>query len=160
MSGPGLERRRELALLATLVALLLLLQLVRPARTNPPENPHLTLWSQLPVDPATASLLDRACVDCHSDRTRWPAYSAVAPVSWLVARDVTEGRHHLNLSEWGLYQRQRQGKLLQKMCKEAEEGDMPPPQYTLVHRGAKLSKDDVTTLCAWTRTERRAPSPP
>ena len=80
----------------------------RPDRTNPPEDPSLTFASQQYVPATVSATLERACYDCHSNRTVWPWYSAIAPVSWLVADDVEEGRKHLNFSEWGTYTRKRQ----------------------------------------------------
>jgi hypothetical protein len=50
-------------------------------------------------DPQTRQLAQRACFDCHSNQTSWPWYSNIAPVSWLVQRDVLEGRQRLNFSE-------------------------------------------------------------
>jgi hypothetical protein len=62
-------------------------------------NPPLVAEPSWP-DTGSRLLAERACFDCHSNQTRWPWYSYVAPASWLVAYDVTEGREHLNFSEW------------------------------------------------------------
>jgi len=64
------------------------------------------------VDPQVAGILDRACADCHSNKTRWPWYSHVAPVSWFVIDHVNHGRSHLNFSEWGRYDAFEQRDLL------------------------------------------------
>ena len=76
------------------------LQFFRPARTNPPENADLTLFAEVSVPPDVARILQRSCLDCHSDRTRWPWYSNVAPVSWFVAGHVDHGRGEMNFSRW------------------------------------------------------------
>lgn len=52
------------------------------------------------VPPSVVNIFAQACVNCHSDQTRWPWYSHVAPVSWLVEIDVKRAREHLNLSRW------------------------------------------------------------
>src|SRR5690348_6573673 len=72
-------------------------QLVRPQRTNPP------VVSDVAAPPEIEAVLRRACFDCHSNETAWPWYTAVAPISWVLHRDVLEGRRRLNFSEWGEY---------------------------------------------------------
>lgn len=86
--------------------------------------------------PTTRELTKIACFDCHSDLTVWPWYSNVAPVSWLVYRDVEEGRRRLNFSEWNS-RSQSAGEIIEKI----NEGEMPPIQYTIIHKNAIL---DVT----------------
>jgi hypothetical protein len=83
----------------------------------------------------------RACFDCHSNETVWPWYAEVAPVSWYVQQDVSEGRRELNFSEW------------QRAYKEANEapqvvikGSMPPRGYTLFHPEARLTPEERRTL--------------
>jgi len=52
------------------------------------------------------------------------------------------GRRHVNFSEWGTYPIEKSGKLLEEICKEVREGDMPPLQYMPMHGGSKLTKAD------------------
>jgi len=132
------------------------IQLIRPARTNPPVDQSHTLEAVVFVPPKIESILQRACDDCHSDLTRWPWYSNVAPVSWFVIDHVDSGRRHVNFSEWfrrdtknpAEYTRER----FQAMCRQMQTGDMPLTSYLLVHRTAKLSQDDIETICQWTKT--------
>lgn len=135
-----------------LFVLLVVAQLVRPAKTNPPSNPSANLMTKAPHD--VAQIFDRACRDCHSNETRWPLYSQVAPMSWLVAYDVREGRDHFNYSEWTSIDPDDQDKLLGGVCTLAKKGRMPLWQYVLIHRGAKLSPTEVTTLCTWSEKMR------
>jgi hypothetical protein len=128
-----------------------IIQFVRPARTNPVADQALSLQSRLPVDPKVAAILDRSCADCHSNRTRWPWYSNVAPVSWFVTGHVYDGRRNLNFSEWGNYDQRRQNARLQQMCDLASSGAMPLSSYTPLHPGSKLTLDQVKTLCEWTK---------
>ena len=81
---------------AVLVAAFLLLQLKNPPRTNPPIVSDLMATN--PPPPQIAAMLHAACYDCHSHETKWPWYSHLAPMSWLVANDVNEGRNNLDLS--------------------------------------------------------------
>lgn len=85
--------------------------------------------------PQTRELFLRACGDCHSNQTSWPWYSNIAPVSWLVAHDVEEGRSHFNVSQWGSQPKNEGG----DAAGELREGEMPPWFYLLPHPEAKLS---------------------
>jgi heme-binding protein len=131
----------------TLVAIpviLLAIQLVPVNRSNPP------VTSEVPAPENVRAVLRVACYDCHSNETTWPWYSRVAPVSWLIARDVHQGRKELNYSEWNLLDAQRQAKKLKESRDEVVDGDMPPWYYRAIHTDATLSADDRTALRDWT----------
>ena len=95
------------------------------------------------------AVLRRACYDCHSHETVWPWYSTVAPISWLVAHDVHEGREELDFSTWDAYAPAKRAKLLRETAKETSEGEMPPWYYVLVHPDARLANEDVVLLRTW-----------
>jgi hypothetical protein len=130
-------------------------QLVRPAKTNPPAEQSLSIERQMQLDPKVESILDRSCNDCHSNKTRWPWYTNVAPVSWFVINHVNEGRSHLNLSEWGKLDRNRQRHRLEDMCEMVQNGEMPLTSYTPLHPGSKLTPQDVKIVCDWANKERQ-----
>jgi hypothetical protein len=120
------------------VATLLVIQLVPYGRDN--GNPPIIgepTWDA----PATRTLAKQACFDCHSNETEWPAYSRIAPVSWLVQHDVTEGRAALNFSEWPRKQEEAQ-----EAAETVIEGEMPPGAYKLIHAHARLSTADRDRL--------------
>ncbi len=143
---------KRIALL--LVGLAFAAQLVRPDRTNPPVNPAMTIQAKLHVTPQVASIFKRACKDCHSHETVWPWYSNVTPINWLLANDVRGGRRLLNLSDWGSYTEKRALGKLNDVCGEVTDGLMPLPSYLRIHSEARLSPDDVKTICSWTESER------
>jgi hypothetical protein len=144
-----------LKLLALVVVVVLIgLQFVRPARTNPAADPSQSIHARQQVSPQVAAILDRSCQDCHSNTTRWPWYSNVAPVSWFVIDHVNHGRSHLNLSEWGSLDNRKASKKLEEICEEVQDGEMPLASYTYIHWSAKVSPEDVKTLCEWTAAER------
>jgi len=87
--------------------------------------------------PDTRELARRACFNCHSFETVWPWYARYAPVSWLIARDVQEGREKLNFSDW--QGGTREGERPEEIEKEITEGEMPPFAYRLAHPEARLS---------------------
>ncbi|MCA9542733.1 MAG: heme-binding domain-containing protein [Myxococcales bacterium] len=93
--------------------------------------------------PQTKALAQRACYDCHSNETKWPWYSHVAPVSWLVQHHVEDGRKHLNFSRFDQPQ-----KHAHESAEEIEEGEMPMAGYVLLHGEAKLSDAEKQLLMA------------
>src|SRR5574340_1500681 len=103
------------------LALLLLIQAVPYGRDhqNPPVVQEPT-WDSL----ATKEMATRACYDCHSNETVWPWYSHVAPMSWLVQRDVDKGRSKLNFSDL-----QAAGDEIEELGEVVLEGEMPMPIY-------------------------------
>jgi Haem-binding domain len=107
------------------------------------------------VPPSVAGVLAKACVNCHSEKTQWPWYSRVAPVSWLVENDVKHAREHLNLSRWDGLQEVDQRMLLTAIATVIENHEMPPHKYVVLHPEAKLSADDSVRVIEWTRAERR-----
>ena len=92
---------------------------------------------------------------CHSSQTTWPWYSYVAPVSWLVERDVRRGRDHMNFSDRQQYTFQQRQKLLADVASAVKTGEMPLRQYAFIHQDAKLTDADRDLVYQWARTERR-----
>lgn len=124
-------------------ACLVAAQFVPVTRDNPPvETP-------VPAPPAVESILRRACYDCHSNETVWPWYSRVAPVSWVVARDVHQGRRHLNFSTWNRLDSRQRSDLLEEVWEEIAAGDMPMAIYLPLHPEARLTDADKAAVEAW-----------
>jgi hypothetical protein len=118
-------------------------QFIPVDRDNPPVE------SDIPTSPQVKAILRRACYDCHSNETVWPWYSRIAPVSWLIANDVREGRGELNFSTWNRYSTQQQVKKLRESWEKVAEGEMPPWFYLAVHRDVRLSAEDRARLRQW-----------
>ena len=96
------------------------------------------------------TMLKHSCFDCHSNQTRYPWYDRIAPASWLVANHVREGKKQLNFSDWGSKDLSDKLAILGQIQEEVKSGSMPLPSYTLIHRDAKLSKEQVDELVKWT----------
>ena len=143
-------RRRIRIVLLGLLVLVVGIQLVPVDRSNPPEQ------GVVPAPAPVLAVLQRSCFDCHSNQTRWPWYTEVSPMSWFVANHVTDGRRHLNYSEWDKYPIPKAAHKLEEMCEQARGGDMPLPSYLWIHRGARLSPADIEALCTWTTAARAA----
>jgi hypothetical protein len=128
-----------------LIVILVALQLVPVDSTNPP--PRAEPGAPAPVQ----ELLKRSCYDCHSNETVWPWYSRIAPVSWLIARDVKKGRREVNFSVWDNYEEKRKARKLREIAKEVEKGDMPPRYYTPLHPQARLSATERELIVKWAK---------
>ncbi len=112
------------------------------------ENPNDLLVTTA-VPNKIAVMLKAACYDCHSNETTYPWYSYVAPVKWLVYRDIKEGREELNFSEWASMSKMDQATALSDISDEVSEGDMPMKIYPIMHAEAKLSDDDRQEIANW-----------
>ena len=124
--------------LAAVIVLLVLIQLIPYGRdhTNPPVRTEVKFDSE-----QTHALVQRACYDCHSNQTEWPWYSNIAPISWLIAHDVQDGREKLNFSEWDRPQREAN-----RAAREVQDGSMPQWYYLILHPSANLSGDEKQAL--------------
>lgn len=145
-----MSRRLKQAAVA-FVVVVVAAQLVRPERANPPIEPSRAIQAHVGAASGLAAVLDRACGDCHSNSTVWPWYTQIAPLSWLMAYGVKEGRNAVNFSEWGAYPAARQRELLEQSCRDVSQGKMPGSPWTLLHPEARLSAQDIQTICAAAR---------
>jgi hypothetical protein len=137
--------------LRTLAIVFLLMQFVRPDRTNPEIDPALDLHASAELNESVSSLLRTSCYDCHSNETVWPWYAHVAPSSWFVTKHVNEGRRHLNFSTWGAYPPSKADHKLEEIVEYVENGEMPLPSYLPLHAEAKLTDDDRLLIMDWAR---------
>lgn len=132
---------------AILVSILLGLLFIGMQFVSTPAMPRAaasTVRMAQVIDPQVGAIVDRACRDCHSSGSSLPWYSHVAPVSWIVSKDVNDAREILDFSKWTDQPGERG-----LICAAVSSGNMPLASYTLIHQDAKLSKRDVDLLCQW-----------
>src|SRR5215471_16786310 len=127
------------------LALMVLIQLVPVTKSNPPLETEISAPSNV------QAILNRSCYDCHSNKTVWPWYSHVAPVSWLVSSDVSGARRKMNFTTWNRYTSEQQVRKVKGIWDEVDKGDMPPWYYLIEHNNARLSADDKSILHDWTQ---------
>ncbi len=149
----GFSKKSFIGLVAALILVFVLIQLYPVSTTNPPIEKDVLASAE------AKSVLRRSCYDCHSNETRWPWYSRIAPVSWLTAKDVREGREAMNFSTWNRYETQHQIELMAESWEEIEEGEMPPWFYLPAHRDAVLSEQDKSVLRQWALSHTQLSSP-
>jgi uncharacterized membrane protein len=137
------------------VFLLLAIQFIPVNRNNPRVDLSKTIYASQDVPEDVKAVFERSCKNCHSNETRWPWYSYVAPVSWVVAHDVHHARKTMNLSEWGSYSAQRKEDKLEEICEQLTNGDMPDRKYAIFHRNARITAEERTIVCQWTEDSRQ-----
>ncbi len=128
------------------VVLFVVIQFFRIDKTNPEVvqgNDFITVTN--PPE-SVAKTLKTTCYDCHSNESKYPWYSNLAPVSWWVKDHINEGRDELNFSEWGTFTDKRKAKKLGEVVEEVEEGEMPLPPYLITHSDAKLTEVQTKEL--------------
>jgi len=136
-------------ILIALVVILIGIQFIPVDRKNPPVTMDINAPDNI------ASILRASCYDCHSNETNWPWYSKIAPVSFLVAGDVNDGRKNLNFSEWDKYSSSKQSELLEEMIEEIEKEAMPLTSYTFTHPNAKLDPYRINLIKDWVKPDNR-----
>jgi len=141
------QKKRLKILGGVLAAAVVGIQLWPVDRSNPPVEADLDAPDEV------KAILKRACYDCHSNETRWPWYSYVAPISWRVADHVHEGRRELNFSKWGTYPAGRRHKKRQEIWEEVYEGKMPLSDYLWMHGDAFVSDPDKAVLAKWCQAD-------
>jgi cytochrome c len=124
---------------------------IRPFGNAEPFDPSRVapLMTQSSVPQHVRAILSEKCADCHSNSSRTPVYAHFAPGSWLIERDMIEGRAAMNLSLWQSDSGDQQEALRAKIAHEAQMGTMPPVQYWAIHWNARLSPEDVRALMEW-----------
>lgn len=118
-------------------------QYIEVDRTNPLVKADLNAPLEI------KNIFKAACYDCHSYETKWPWYSKVAPISWLVVDDVNEGRKRLNFSEWGTLYSGKREELKKKIWEQVATEEMPLTIYTYLHPNAKLELPMKNIIKRW-----------
>ena len=129
----------KIKLLLVLTALFIAIQFIPYGKNH--HNPQVlgeAKWDTV----QTKEIFMKACGDCHSNETKWPWYSDIAPLSWAIYHHVQEGREHFNVSMWGK-QKKNKG---EDAVEELEEAEMPLKSYLLAHPEAHLSESEKELL--------------
>lgn len=131
------------------LVILVAIQFVPVDRENPvsDKNNDFLVVSQAPED--VQRLMRSACYDCHSNETVWPKYAYVAPISFVIAEHVEEGREHLNFSDWATYDSEDHPSILKHMKKAISKGFMPMEGYIKLHADAEMTDERKALLNSW-----------
>ncbi len=122
------------------------MQLFPIEKTNPPSDPQKDFINVENPPAEIASLLKKACYDCHSHETKFPWYTSIQPFGWWIRGHIRGGRQNLNFSEWASYDSDKKGHKMVESEEKVGERHMPMKSYVNMHPEAKLSDDDVQVL--------------
>ena len=133
------------------IVVIIALQFFKPDTVNPVEDKAKFISAKYKIPDNVFQRLEKSCFDCHSYRTRWPWYSKISPVVYLINNDVKDGRKHLNFSVWTDYDKTRMIDKLDGIITEVKDGEMPMSIYLPMHPEAKMSDADTKMLMDWAK---------
>ena len=140
-SGEQKTEKPMKRIIIALAAVVIGIQLIPVKRINP------AVVSDFDGPSEVKAILQSSCYDCHSNETEWPWYSHVAPMSWLVAHDVKDGREHLNFSNWEPLKDIVW--IRTQIYNMAANGQMPPTPYLTMHSDTKVTDEELVVLKKW-----------
>lgn len=138
--------------LVVLLIALVLLQFYRPEKNEAEYREVASFEGETKPSPQVKALLENKCYDCHSNKTEYPWYAEVAPISLLIADHVEEGNEHFNVSKWDSYDAKKRDHKLDELIEEVEQGEMPEKGYALIHGG--ITEEEKAALISWARKAR------
>lgn len=136
-------------ILLILLGILIAIQFIPVDFTNPPVQIEKDFFTLNEATPEITQLIKSSCYDCHSNETKYPNYSKIAPINFWLKDHIVEGRDELNFSTWGDYEMKKQKKKLKECAEEMEENEMPLDSYTWTHGEARLTAEQKTELVSF-----------
>jgi Haem-binding domain/Cytochrome P460 len=133
-------KRKTFGVISFLLLCVIIAQFIQPRFENRPAT------SDISAPANVKAILKKACFDCHSSETKLRWFDRISPVSWMVAKDIKEGRHIINFSEWNTLTAAQQKDKFWEIVNHAISGVMPPKDYTFMHPSARLSESDRDIL--------------
>lgn len=141
--------------LLILLAILVIIQFIRPARNTSTETSPNHIASRYDIPADVKPILDKACNDCHTNNTYYPWYSNIQPVGWWLQYHVNEGKEHLNFSEFLSYDAKKQDHKMEELIEMVKEKEMPLDSYTWTHTDARLTDQEREVLVNWAEGIRK-----
>lgn len=137
--------------LLILLAVLLVIQIIRPSKNNGDVVTN-DISNEFQTPKEVQQIIKKSCADCHSNKTNYPWYSEIAPISWYVASNVSRGKKHLNFSEWTQYNKYQKEHIIKNLRYVITDYEMPLKSYLLKHPEAKISEEEYQILLNWIYT--------
>ena len=135
-----------------LLGALVLIQFIRPEKNQSTVNPDQQLTSRYPIPDSVNTILQKACMDCHSNNTRYPWYASLQPVAWWLDEHVRDGKKHLNFDEYTHRSLRYQFHKMEETIEMVKEEEMPLPSYTWTHSEARLTKEERIAITRWAQS--------
>ena len=140
--------RVKIFLLVILIAFIAI-QFIQPARNKSGQVLPTDITKVYSIPGQVQTVLKNACYDCHSNNTNYPWYASIQPVGWILARHIKNGKAELNFNEFGSYSMRKQKNKLNSIANSLKDGTMPLSSYTLIHKNARLTKDENALIINW-----------
>ncbi|MFA6058707.1 MAG: heme-binding domain-containing protein [Taibaiella sp.] len=142
--------------LLILLLALVLIQFIQPVRNQSGQAYPADFGQVYAVPGKVYGILKNACYDCHSNNTKYPWYARLQPGAWWMASHIRKGKEELNFNAFGDYSPRRQQSKLKAIASSIEDGTMPLPSYTLIHKSARLSSTDKKLLLDWLNNKKNS----
>ncbi len=138
----------------TLLVVFVAMQFYRPEKNTSQGHHTAKFIEETNPSQDVKLILENSCYDCHSGNTRYPWYNDVAPISYLLAKHIKNGKGNLNFSEWESYSAKKKAHKLEEVIEVLEEDEMPMKSYILMHEEAKLTDDQKKSIIDWSKSSR------
>ncbi|MBI5857790.1 MAG: heme-binding domain-containing protein [Sphingobacteriales bacterium] len=136
-------------LLLFLLAALVIIQFFHPKPNKSKGDQPNFIGKNFAIPADVKSILDKACMDCHSNNTRYPWYTNIQPVDWWITKHVNEGKKGLNFDEYSNKRLRYQYHKMEEVIEQVKEGEMPLNSYLWIHKDAKLGQEEKKKLLDW-----------
>ena len=136
-------------ILLAILIVLVVIQFIQPVRNKSGQVLATDMATMYKCPDTVQAVLKVACYDCHSNNTNYPWYTDVQPIGWLLANHVSNGKKELNFSEFSSYTLRRQRSKLKSIANQVKDGDMPLYSYTIMHKNARLIKEQKQLVIEW-----------
>jgi len=136
-----------------LIGVFVLIQFFQPDRNKGTIDSEIDLVTISSIPDSLTNILRNSCYDCHSNRTNYPWYSYISPVSWMLEKHISMGKEALNMSIFGELETGQKIGALADLCDVIESGSMPLTSYLIIHRNARIKESEAEALCNWSELE-------
>jgi hypothetical protein len=136
-------------ILLVLLIVFIAIQFIQPARNTNGQVLPTDISNAVSVPENVQNILRTACYDCHSNNTTYPWYNYVQPTAWILANHIKHGKRDLNFSDFGSYSIRKQQSKLKAIADQIKDGEMPLYSYTIIHKNARLSKEEKGLIIDW-----------
>lgn len=146
-----------------LIICVIVIQFIRPVKNTAEGEQRNNITTVATVPDGVKSILNRSCMDCHSNNTSYPWYNNIQPVAWLLQHHVQDGKGELNFDEYATYNLRRQYHKMEEIVEQVNDGKMPIKGYTIMHQNSKLTNEDKEALVQWAEgvmTDMKSKYPP
>lgn len=135
-----------------LLASLVVIQFIRPEKNQLPITSDQQLSSRYPIPDSVNRILQKACMDCHSNNSRYPWYASIQPIAWWLDEHIRDGKKHLNFDEYTHRSLRYQYHKMEETIEMVKEEEMPLPSYTWTHTEARLTKTERIAITQWAQS--------